>query len=238
MTEPAAAAPPRPNTPFVSDISRLVRVLFSPGAVFTELRDHPSPWIPGLIISVALAGLGILMAPFSGKAMRLGMEASGQPVPSWVDRMPIFQAIGAPVVVFALSAVSALVLWVAVMALGEEAPYKRLYTVVIYSWVVGIIQYVLTYVVLTMRGLDAIRTPQDAQVSLGLDNLVPAEMAVGGFVRGLLAGIGPLAIWGLVITAIGLMVMIGVPKAKAWVAASVSFVVGLLITAGLASLNS
>ena len=239
MSEPSAAGAPeaRPYTPFVTDISRMARVLFSPGAVFTELRERPSPWIPLLLVSVVIAAVGIMTGPFTAKAMRLGMEASGQPVPSWVDRMPMFQAIGSPIVVLVLSAVTAGVLWVAVMALGEEAPYKKLYTIVVYSWTVAIIQYALTYVVLTMRGLDAIRTPQDAQVSLGLDNLVPADAALGGFTRALLMGISPLSIWGLVIVAVGLMVLVGTPKGKAWTAATIQFLCGLLIGAALAGMG-
>jgi len=77
----------------------------------------------------------------------------------------------------------------------------------------------------------------DLRVSLGLDLLLSSDSTISGFLRGLLGGIGPISIWGLAITAIGVATLEKQPKGAAWTAATVAFVVMLVVAALLQGMS-
>jgi len=123
-------------------------------------------------------------------------------------------------------------MYVVLMAGGGEARYKGLLSVAVFSGLLGVVQLVATYVVWTLRGHDGmLQTVADYQVSFGLDLLLPQEMTLPKFVEGLLRGVSPISIWGLVITAFGVRALERTSKGAAWAAAETSFVLGLLIGA-------
>lgn len=227
-----------PYTPVLTDAARLARVPFSPGAVFEELKQKPSFLMPWLVLSVPFAVLTLLSGPFQARVMRQAAEQAGRPLPPFLDWLPYISAAMSPVTVLMMAALAALVLWVVMMATGEDVPYEKVLTVAIFSWSVGLIQQALTLAVLYMRGLEAIQGPLDVQVSLGLDLLLPAESGVSPLVRAMLAGIGPLQVWAMTIVAVGLMVLAGASKGRAWAAAAIQLLIGVLITAGFASLGA
>jgi hypothetical protein len=237
LTEPASPAPAPSGTPFVSDLMRLIRVPFSPAEVFTEIRGRPPFWMPWLIISIGFAVLQWFASPFQNRARELALEQAGRAAQDGAGAaMAIAGVLMSPVIVLVMTAITAGILYVLMQALGgEEASYKGMLSVVIHSWPVGLIQQALVVVVLRIRGLDSIRSMSDSQVTLGLDVLLPAEAEVSAFLRAIMGGIGPLQIWGVAITAVGLAVMSAAPRGKAWTAALISFGIGLLIAASLAS---
>ena len=103
---------------------------------------------------------------------------------------------------------------------------------------VGVVQAVLTSVALRMRGgPESVTSLADMRVSLGLDLLLSSESTISGFLRGLLGGIGPISIWGLAITAIGVATLEKQPKGAAWTAATASFVVMLVVAALLQGMS-
>lgn len=221
----------------ITDALRLVRVLFSPGDVFREIKERPPFWVPFFLVAIVFAVTQMLASPFQMKVREIMVTQAGQPAPPAASGTVamIGTLVVTPIMVLLMSAIAAGILYVLMQMLGgEDATFKRMLSVVIHAWPATLILQALTVGVLYMRGLDSIRTTSDAQVSLGLDLLLPAEMAVGAFTRAVLAGIGPLQIWGLVITAVGLEVLGGAEKGKAWTGAIISFVIGLLIAGGLA----
>jgi hypothetical protein len=90
-------------------------------------------------------------------------------------------------------------------------------------------------VVLKLRDPTTLQTVADYQVSFGLDLLLPQDASLGKFLDGVLRGISPISIWGLVITAIGVRTLEKTTKGAAWTAASVSFLLGLCF-AGLGNI--
>lgn len=241
MTAPETAptAPPSGGIPFVTDAGRLVRVLFSPGDVYGEQQDRPTFWRPWLIISILWAVLQFLQRPFQMKVQELMLAQRGVTTPPpGAGSGAVSYVIGgatAFLTVLIMSAITAGILYLLAAGMGGETSYKKMLTVVIFTWPLALFQQLLTFVVLTMRGVDAIRGPWDLFVSLGADLLLPADAQVGAFTRIFLAGIGPLQIWGLVLTAVGLMVLGKLGKGAAWTAATISFLVGLAVGAGLGS---
>ena len=71
------------------------------------------------------------------------------------------------------------------------------------------------------------------QPALGLDLLVPEA---GKFLASVLKAINPFTIWGLILTAIGVTVTHKTSKGTGYTVATVSFLIGVLVAGGLASL--
>jgi len=241
MTEPTPAAAPTPASsgiPFVTDLGRVVRVLFSPTAVFEEQQARPTWFLPWLVIALMAVGVGLTTLPYTDRMMELGMAArgaAGQPVPPSVRTFTrIATMVGAPIAFLILALISAGIMWVTLMLTGAKVRYRGLLSAAVFSLSTGVIAVALSAIVLRLRGApaEAIRNMQDARVSLGADLLIPADATVSPFLRALLGGLGPIQIWGLIITAIGVMVLEKQDKGSAWMAALASYVV-LLIVGGL-----
>ncbi len=239
MAAPETAAPSPSSTPVVTDAVRLVRVLFSPSAVFGEIKEKPTFWMPWLIISILFAVVQFLQGPFQARVREIVIQESGRPMPAGATG-PVVQIISAvftPVVVLAIAAISAAVLYGLTAAFGGEATFKKMLTVTIFMWPLEVIRQLLTFAVLSMRGVESINSASDMWVSLGADLLLPADTGVGTFVRAILAGIGPIQVWSAAICAIGISTMTGLEKGKAWTVAVISWAIGVLVTAGLASIG-
>jgi hypothetical protein len=216
---------------------RLVRVPFSPGDVFAEQRERPTFWLPWVVVSVIFAVIQILQSPFQRRVQELMMAQAGRPVPTGGPG-PLSYVITTAtgfVTVLVMCAISAAILYMLMSVLGGETTYKKMLTVAIFTWPIALLQQLITVAVLMQRGVAAIRGPWDMFVSFGADVLLPADAQLGAFMRIFLAGIGPLQIWGVVITAVGLMVLAKAGKGSAWTGAIVSYLVGLSIGAGLGS---
>lgn len=232
--DPSPAAPKHP--PVVTDLMRLIRAPFAPTGVFEEQRDTPTFWMPWLLVSIAFAAVSVLLSPFQVQAMKIAAEAGGRPLPPGFEKFALIGVAATPIVVLVMTLVAAVFLWLPLMATASEVRFKGLMCVTIFAWPIAILQQVLNYVVLSIRGVDSVQSVKDMQVSLGLDLLLSADAQVGTFVRTLLQGIGPLQVWSVVIVASGLMALEKVSSGKAWTAATVSYLAVLVVSAGVAAM--
>jgi hypothetical protein len=224
-------------TPIVTDLSRLVRAPFTPGRVFEEQKDSPTFWMPWAILAIVSIVLQFLQRPFQQRVREVLLQQLGRPAPPGGAGAvsAVLGAVFGVVTLLALLAISAGVLYLLLMIFGGESRYKKILTVVVFAWPVVILQQVLTFIVLSMRGLSSINGVWDMFVSFGADLLLPSDAHLGAFARVFLAGIGPLAIWQVAITAVGLTIMGKASKGAAWSVATIGYLIGLLIGSGLAA---
>ena len=234
---PTSAGPSR--IPFLTDAVRLARVLYEPGKVFEEQREKPTWFLPWLVIAVVCLVVGFWDLPYSQRAMELAIQAYPN-APQLTDAQLHSRAmIGLPfipIVFLILALINAGILFVVVSVAGGKARYTGLLSVSAFAEVMFPIALLLQSVILRLRGApaDAISTVMDAQPALGLNVLLSSN---SHFLQAIYAGIGPLPIWSLIITAIGLMRLEGVKKNTAWTAAVTCFVVMLLVGGLLAGLQ-
>src|SRR3972149_1311198 len=154
MTTPETpAAPPAASyTPVVTDIMRVLRVMFSPTEVFEEQREKPAWVLPWLIISVMLVAIGLVMAPYQERAMDLAIAArGGQAVPESARTIgKVTAMVGAPIFLLLFGLVSAFIMWGTLLATGGQVRFKGLFTVAIFSSTIAILQIALTSVAVRM----------------------------------------------------------------------------------------
>jgi hypothetical protein len=243
MSQPTPTSTPVPSPasggiPIVTDAVRLLRVLISPGAVFAEIEERPTFWGPYFVIVVLNVVLSYLQQPFQQRIQQLMTERAGR---AFTEPTALRTAISAvlsgalgPLI---LCAIVGGVLYVLVSMFGGQTTFKKMATVSIFTWPVTLIQLAVTWAVLNSRGVGSINGPQDMFVSLGADLLLPGDTQIGTFPRLLLAGIGPLPIWKLTLTAVGLMVMGKLGKGQGWTAAIIIYVLAVLVAASIGALS-
>lgn len=216
----------------------LIRVLFSPGEVFDRVREKPKFLLPWIALSIVIILIGYLMMPFTQAAIASRMAQIAQQNPQAAAQAATFQSIGiflAPVFLLIGLLISAGILWLLVMLLaGADAKFKILLSVSNYIAVPTILLQVAGLVVLKLKGIDAVSSPDDLRPPLGLNLLAPNAT---GFVGAFLAGINLFSLWGLVLTAIGVQVTHKTSKGAAYAVAIVSTLLGVLIAAGFAGLG-
>ncbi len=242
MAAPAPqAATPTSYTPILTDALRLVRVLYEPGKVFDEQKAKPTWGLPFIVIAIVCLAISFWQLPYTVRVIELAVQArpNAPQVPASALRtQAMIGMVILPIFFLIAAVVSAGIMYMIVSVGGSSARFRGLMSAAVFSAVLTPITLLLQGVILRMRGApgEAISVIADAQPPLGLNVLVTAE-STGRFVGALLAGIGPLPIWGLFITAVGVMRLEGVKKGTAWSAAIVSYVVLLLIGASLSMLQ-
>ena len=239
----AAPAPETPAagsyTPVVTDVMRLVRVLYEPSKVFEEQRDKPSWFLPWLIVALVCVVIGIVQAPYTQRVFELALQAipnAPQLTDAQMRSRAMIGVIATPIVFLIFAFLGAGILFLIVSVSGSSGRYRSMLSATVFSQVMVPIALLLQAVILRMRGApgDAISSIADAQPALGLNLLMSSD---SHFLQAIYAGIGPLPIWSLFIVAVGIMRLDKVKKGAAWTAAIGSYVLMLLIGAALAGLQ-
>lgn len=236
--EPQAAAPAPAYTPVLTDLWRLVRAPFAPQGVFGEQQAKPTFWMPWIVLSVIFGAVSFFLLPAAMKLIEIASQARGTPVPQTAVLITKLATLLGPAIGLLIGVlIGAVVLYVVLLAAGSSVRFKGLMCIEIFAATTVVIQSVITTAMIRMRGVDAIQSATDLQQSLGLDLMASPEFnQAHRALAAMLRGIGPFPIWSLVVCAIGLVALEKVPKGKAWTAAIVAFVIGLLIAGGAAML--
>jgi hypothetical protein len=193
------------------------------------------PWVLVSIVSIII---NWFQKPFQRRVTEIMLQRAGRPLPPETMIKTVLSVLATPIGVLVIVAISAAILYGLASAMGGETSFKKMLTVVIFSFPPILLQQAITVAVLTSRGVASITGPQDMFVSLGADLALPADANVGYFTRFFLAGIGPLQIWALVIVAVGVMVMAKAGKGGAWTAAIIHFLIILCAFSALGAFGA
>ncbi len=221
----------------MSAFADVCRVLVEPAPVFERVKEKPRFLAPFLVLAAVQIILGLINLPF----LKAGITASmaGREIPAGSPDPANFAIIGVvavPVFLVLIFLLSALILWVLVSIFGGEGRFATLLSVTTYASVPAVILLsIIGSVVLRLRGIEAMTSPQDLQPALGLDLLAPS---VQGFMGAVLKAINPFSLWGLVLTAIGVSVTHNMPRSTGYTVATIAFVIGTLIAGVFASMGS
>ena len=216
----------------------LFRVLYEPSAVFGRVAEKPKFLAPFIGLAIITIIIAYFTLPFSQAAMASKMAEIAAQNPAAAANAQKFAGgfglVFAPIVFAFILVIVTTVLWVTVSVFGVEGKWGTLLSVSTYTAITGVLLQAIGLVVLMMKGVDQVTSPQDLQPALGLNLLVPG---VKGFLGAFLGGINPFAIWGVVLNAIGIQVTHKTSKNAAYGAAIAAAVVLLIILSGLASLQ-
>ena len=216
----------------------LFKVLYEPGAVFTRVSEKPKFLMPFIGLCVIQLIVAVVNMPYLKAALAAQFAAQAATAPAGAPDPSKFAAIGLvfiPIGVVIALLISALVLWVLVSIMGGDGKFGTLLSVSAYACVPSVVLLAIVgVIVLRMKGLEGISSPSDLQPALWLDLLAPDAK---GFVGGVLKGINPFAIWGMVLTAIGIQVTHKTSKGTAYTVAIGAMVLGLIVIGAFSMLR-
>lgn len=211
----------------------LFRVLFEPAAVFGRVREKPRFLAPFLALAVITVAIGVVQLPFVKAAMTAQFTQAPNMTPEQAQAALKFAPIGiviAPIAYCLFLLLNAFILWVGVSILGGEAKFGTLLSVATYASISYALLQIVGVIVLMMRGTGGIASVVDLQPAVGLDLLAPDAK---GFVLALLRGINPFTLYGVFLTSVGVAVTHQTSKATAYTAATIQFLIALLLGAAL-----
>ncbi|HXI63228.1 MAG TPA: YIP1 family protein [Gemmatimonadales bacterium] len=211
----------------------LFRVLFEPAAVFGRVREKPRFLAPFLTLAVITVVIGVVQLPFVKAAMTAQFTQTPNMTPEQAQTALKFAPIGvviAPLAYCLFLLLNAFILWVGVSVFGGEAKFGTLLSVTTYASISYTLLQIVGVIVLMMRGTGGIASMVDLQPAVGLDLVAPDAK---GFVLALLRGINPFTLYGLFLTSVGVAVTHQTSKATAYTAATIQFLIALLLGAAL-----
>jgi hypothetical protein len=211
----------------------LFRVLFEPAAVFGRVREKPRFFAPFLTLAVITVVIGVVQLPFVKAAMMAQFTQTPNMTPEQAQTALKFAPIGvviAPIAYCLFLLLNAFILWVGVSVFGGEAKFGTLLSVATYASISYTLLQIVGVIVLMMRGTGGIASMVDLQPAVGLDLVAPDAK---GFVLALLRGINPFTLYGLFLTSVGVAVTHQTSKATAYTAATIQFLIALLLGAAL-----
>ena len=211
----------------------LVRVLFEPAVVFGRLRDKPRFLEPFVALALIAVVIGVMQLPYTRAALTAQFAQTPNMTPERAAAGLKFAPIGiaiAPIIYALFLLLNAFILWVVVSVLGGEAKFTTLLSVTTYASITYALLQAVGLIVLALRGTSAIAGMVDLQPALGLDLLAPDAK---GFTLALLRGINPFTLYGLFLTATGITVTHATSKGTAYTAATIQFLIALMIGAVL-----
>jgi hypothetical protein len=187
---------------------RLGWIFYAPGRVFQDIERGAVSWWQPLIW---LGLLNMLTTFISLPIRRLMLEMNINELPEemlekliefW-SLIAAFEVVSAPIGVFLVSLVTALIGYIFINIVAAQSSFKQFFTLYLYAGIIGNVGGLLSILVVRFgKGLQAIRSPEDAVFSIGLNSFAPSDNAV---LEAVFSSLDLFTIWALVIVAMGLM---------------------------------
>jgi len=213
---PASSAPTPQPAP-LSQGARIIDTFVAPSKTFTDIKRSASWWLPWILISIVALAFNVTVGRQIGfdQVARNAIEKSPKRSQAFDRLAPDQQAAqlraisagnkygsyAAPVLLLLFCLIAMLPLWVTLKLMGGETTFGQAYSIVMYSWLPGLIGALLGLVSLfagvNPEGFD-IQNPVGTNVGYYLD----AE-TVGRFAKGLASGLDVFVIWTLILIGVG-----------------------------------
>jgi hypothetical protein len=196
-------------------LNRILWIVVSPSRTFADVREGRAQWWEPWIVQALLATLaGYVSVPAQRAVLELnvrGMTAEqlDQAI-EYFDKFKWAQLAVVPPMMLLVGLALAGVTYIVVTLLSSKANFKQYFTVTLYASVIGGLSMLVSSAVVRARGVDAIRTPEDAQVTLGLGFLAP-----DGVAHAILGAIDVFAVWSLFLIGMGLVHVFGMTRKHA-----------------------
>ena len=222
----------------------LAGIVVSPRASFEIIRRN-TPWLPTLLLLGTLA-LGELSRPYQERGVRAqlaevlpgGAEQADMlmatadqagPIALWTGRA----AAGVTLAVGLL--IQTLLLWLLAMALQGQARFPQVLSLMVHLKLIPLIQGFATFLIASLRGLDAVQSMEDAQPVPGLNLLLAGDNAALNVVW---ASLNPFTLWFLILLGLGATSVLGLPQRRGYLLAGVYWAATTAFTATLAGVGA
>lgn len=195
-----------------------------------EIIRRRTPWLaPLLLLVTGSAALAMASAPLGLQTMRNQLTERMPGSPEQVDAMmaQLEQAAAAtrwlamvtgPLQLAIALAVQTVFVWLLAIALQGRLRFVQSLSLMAHLAVIVHLKSWANFLLLHVRGTDAIRSQLDLQAPMGLDLLLAGDNATLNVVY---ASINPFTVWFLALLALGAATVFEIPQRKAWLLAAI-----------------
>ena len=224
-------------------LSALIGIVASPRRSFEIIRER-TPWLGALLLIVAgTIALTSLSAPFALQIARA----------QWTETLPQEQvdaamaqfeqtvaatrwltiAFGTVMPMIGLL-VQVVFVWLLAVALQGRCRFAQSLSLMLHLGVILHLKSWANFLLLHLRGMDAIRSQQDLQAPMGLDLLAGGNAALNAFY----ASINPFTIWLLALLGLGAAAVFQLPQRKGLLLAGIYWAATTALAAAASTLMS
>jgi len=221
-------------------IGSFFQVLHSPETVFLNEFSGPSYLVPLCILGLLGIGISALQSPIQMEWMRFQLEAAGTPgdqLRSSLEMMSKSNAMAlllTPVLLFLRWLLLALMLWLTAAVFLDSLTYRKVLTIVAFSYVPILARDAVVCLILFMRSEEALRHADGMVVALGLNLLVPS-MALPW--SALLGSINIFEVWFVTLLVVGISSAARVTWSRALAIVLPTWLVAVVLQSALATLG-
>lgn len=227
-------------------LNALAGIVVSPRASFEVIRRN-TPWLPTLLLLLlGTLALGELSRPYQERGMRAQLaeilpggaeqadllmataEQAG-PVAHWTGRA----VAGVTFVVVLL--IQTLLLWLLALAFQGQARFPQALSLMVHLKLIPLVQGFTTFLIASLRGLDAVQSMEDAQPVPGLNLLLAGDSAALNVVW---ASLNPFTLWFLVLLGLGAASVLGLPQRRGYLLAGVYWAAATAFATALAGVGA
>jgi len=224
---------------FKKEIQHVVNVIASPAEVFADVREDPKWRAPLMFNFVTAVFIGWMKVPLLVGMMRrvyestFGGEGAAAAIAGTKTMVIVAQLVVGPATGIVRWLLFSSAVWILLrLSQGTAPSFRNIFCIAAYSESIQTLMNLVSVLILHLRDPESLSKSSDLVVFRGLDWFLPAAMAnhpIGTF----LSPFEPFAVWYLITLGIGVRVMSGTEKVRAFMIAMGGWlVIDLIGTAG------
>jgi hypothetical protein len=152
-------------------LSRLTWTIQSPKLLFADIEAGAAWWEPWMWVSVLNMLVAYISVPIQLQLVRLNPnDVPADQLQQTIEQMEKFGFLGVistPVVVLVTGLIIAGISYLVVSVISDTSSFKKFFTIYLYASIVSSIGLLIGTALTRMKGVESIRSPEDAVASFG-----------------------------------------------------------------------
>jgi hypothetical protein len=222
----AGAAPEAPKGGFVASI---VDIFADPFKVFARIDAGLTWWKPFVLVSAIAVAIGYLMLPLQQKLAQLSMRGLSEEQLQRAQEMGKYAAVGLitiPIIYLVIGLVMGGIVHIIINIMSSRSSFKKTLSLIWFCGIIGLVEQIITTVVLRMRGPDAIESAADMKFSLSLAPLLGSDK---GLLSAVLQSLSIFQIWYYVVLVLGIAAIFKMSRKAAIVPVIPIWIIGVVM---------
>jgi hypothetical protein len=213
MPDAAAPAAQAPKGGFLPSI---IEIFADPLKVFARIDAGLAWWKPFILVCAVGMIMGYLMLPFQRKLMELNQSGlSEEQLQKAVEGFGKFAPatlIMVPIVLVIIYLIVSGVLHLVINIMSSRSNFKKTLSIVSFCGIITVVEQIIVVVVLKMRGVGSIESPEDLKFSLSLAPLIGEGK---GLLHAVLQSLSIFQIWYYVVLVLGIAAIFRISRKQA-----------------------
>jgi hypothetical protein len=208
----------------------ILEIFTDPLKVFARIDAGLSWWKPYVVVSVVTMVLGFLMIPMRRRLIEIGLQ--GQPeeqVQRALEGMDKFGAasiIGLPILLIITAVIVAALAHLLISMMSSRSSFKKTLSLIFFCGFITLLEQVIGSIIIKARGLEAIESASDLEMSFSLAPLFPGAK---GALAALMKSLGIFQIWYYVVLILGIAMIFKMSRKQAIIPAIPIWLLSFLV---------